>query len=68
MNEMRELSDAELDIVAGGGLWNSVLKVVGCVVGGATIGSTFPGPGTVIGACAGLVLGGVALITDDSAQ
>jgi outer membrane lipoprotein SlyB len=57
MNEMRELTDAELEAVGGAGFWGWVGAIgAGAVVGGAA-GSEAGPVGTAIGAVAGGIIG-----------
>ena len=62
MNVERELTDAELETVAGAGGWSARgmlgAAVAGAIVGGATgglAGGVGAGPGAVLGAVAGAV-------------
>jgi len=57
MNEMRELTDAELEAVGGAKLWGWVVAIgAGAAVGGAA-GSEAGPPGVVVGAVVGGILG-----------
>lgn len=71
MTAIRELDAAELDLVAGGGLWGSIIDNTvkgiftaggagaGAIIG-SEIGSIIPGPGTIIGGIVGGLIGGAA--------
>jgi hypothetical protein len=51
MNDMRELTDAELDVVAGAGWGKVLLTAAECAVAGAAVGGV---AGGLLGAAGGL--------------
>jgi len=58
MNEMRELTDAELDAIGGGGFWGAVAAIGGGALFGGVAGAEAGPLGIIVGAAAGGIISG----------